>query len=121
MTKHIIMEVTNVSNTTGSNSHNIIDSCGSAIHTGPYGLDTDHTQNMKICNFYLDDDTKYLVQAKIASLPIEATKGCLAATIRALLKVFIATDNKIIVESGLLDSIINEYVTTTKKNKRSKL
>lgn len=73
-----------------------------------------------IFNFYLDDDVKRETQAKLSRLTGDQPKGQLAALIRVLLKVFVATpDEK--VNPLLIDAIAAEYEYSTKCNKRSRL
>lgn len=71
-------------------------------------------------NFYLDDDLKKEVQAKLTRLTNDTPKGQLASLIRILLKQFNATpDEK--VNKNLIDAISAEYTYSQTLNKRSKL
>jgi hypothetical protein len=71
-------------------------------------------------NFYLDDDLKGKVQAKISRLAGDQPKGQVAALIRVLLRQFAATpDDK--VNPLLIEAIAAEYEYSTKLNKRSRL
>jgi hypothetical protein len=71
-------------------------------------------------NFYLDDNLKKDVQAKLTRLTNDTPKGQLASLIRILLKQFNATpDEK--VNPLLLQAIEAEYVYSQTLNKRSKM
>ncbi len=71
-------------------------------------------------NFYLDDELKDKVQAKISRLLKDQPKGQVAALIRVLLRQFVATpDDK--TNPLLLEAIAAEYEYSTKLNKRSRL
>jgi hypothetical protein len=71
-------------------------------------------------NFYLDDDVKEKAQAKLSRLTGDQPKGQMAALIRVLLRVFVATpDEK--VNPLLIQAIAAEYEYSAKCNKRSKL
>ena len=71
-------------------------------------------------NFYLDDELKAEVQAKLSRLTNETPKGQLASLIRVLLKQFNATpDEK--VNKTLIEAISAEYVYSQTLNKRSRM
>lgn len=71
-------------------------------------------------NFYLDDDLKQEVQAKLVRLTNDTPKGQLASLIRVLLKQFNATpDEK--VNKDLIEAIAAEYVFSQTLNKRSRM
>ena len=74
----------------------------------------------KIVNFYLDDDLKTRVNAKLLRLNGRENKGQLSALIRTLLKQFDLTpDDK--VDCRLLEACKVEYEMSTKLNKRSRM
>ena len=71
-------------------------------------------------NFYLDDEVKEQVQAKLLRLTGDRPKGQIAALIRILLKQFIMTpDEKI--NPLLIQAIDAEYEYSQKLNKRSNM
>lgn len=71
-------------------------------------------------NFYLDDIDKQKAIDKLVRLSGDRPKGQLAALLRVLLKVFIATpDDK--TDQLLIEAIAAEYEYSTKMNKRSNL
>lgn len=71
-------------------------------------------------NFYLDDADKQKAIDKLVRLSGDRPKGQLAALIRVLLKVFIATpDDK--TDPLLIEAIGAEYEYSAKMNKRSSL
>lgn len=71
-------------------------------------------------NFYLDDNIKQEVQEKLERINGQKNKGQLAALIRVLLKRFLTTsDNE--TNMQLLQEIDEEYETSTKLNKRSRM
>lgn len=76
--------------------------------------------NMKLFSLYLDDITKYKVLCKLKEMGLDTQKGSLSALIRVLLQDFAsATDSAYL--ATLVEKINNEYLFTTKKNKRSHL
>lgn len=70
--------------------------------------------SMSQTSFYLDDLTKLRVIRRLKALGLDTDKGTISATIRVLLRRF--TEQK---DDTLIDEIKNEYLFTTKKNKRS--
>lgn len=76
--------------------------------------------NMKLFNFYLDDVTKLECLQRLRENGIETEKGALSALIRVLLNQFANSDLPEWVEMTC-NQVYDEYVLTTKKNKRSKL
>lgn len=71
-------------------------------------------------NFYLDDEVKEQVQAKLLRLTGDKPKGQVAALIRILLKQFAMTpDEKI--NPLLIQAIDAEYEYSQKLNKRSNM
>lgn len=76
--------------------------------------------NMRLFNFYLDDVTKLECLRKLRENGIETEKGALSALIRVLLNQFANSDLPEWVEMTC-NQVYEEYVLTTKKNKRSKL
>jgi hypothetical protein len=76
--------------------------------------------NMKLFNFYLDDVTKLIVLQKMRTLGLDGKKGTLAALIRVLLNEFAESDD-VHHDSIIKYKVEDEYLLTTKKNKRSKL
>lgn len=71
-------------------------------------------------NFYLDDDDKQKAIDKLVRLSGDRPKGQLAALLRILVKVFIATpDDK--TDPLLIEAIAAEYEYSAKMNKRSNL
>mgnify|MGYP000913443166 CR=1 FL=1 len=70
--------------------------------------------SMTQTSFYLDDLTKLRVIRRLKALGLDTDKGTMSATIRVLLRRF--TEQK---DDTLIDEIKNEYLFTTKKNKRS--
>ena len=76
---------------------------------------------MKLFSFYLDDLTKVKVLHKLTELGLDTKKGTLSALIRVLLTYFAELINDDSTLEYILRQIEEEYVLTTKKNKRSKL
>lgn len=76
---------------------------------------------MKTFNFYLDDVTKLQVLKRLRELGMDQKKGTMSALIRVLLTYF----TELIDDDPTLEYIIRkvneEYVFTTKKNKRSSM
>lgn len=78
------------------------------------------TTKKNLFNFYLDDDVKLAAQNKLIRTVGGQPKGQLAALIRVLLKLYIATpDDK--TNKLLTDAIAAEYEFSQKLNKRSRL
>lgn len=75
---------------------------------------------MKPFNFYLDDITKLNVLKRLRGLGLDTAKGSISALIRVLLNYFAQTDDTKFVLM-MSELIKDEYIFTTKKNKRSKL
>ena len=76
--------------------------------------------SMKMFNFYLDDVTKLEVLRKLREYGLDTKKGTLSALIRVLLRQFAETDLVEWVEMTC-QQVEEEYVFTTKKNKRSSM
>ena len=76
--------------------------------------------NMRPFMFYLDDVTKLQVLQKLRENGLDTAKGTLSALIRVLLSQFAETDSPEWIEV-VCNQVQEEYVFTTKKNKRSKL
>lgn len=77
-------------------------------------------ERKEIFNFYIEPSLKADVQAKLARVTGDMTKGQMASLIRVQLRQFVATpDDKI--NHLLLDALAAEYEFSTKKNKRSML
>jgi len=71
---------------------------------------------MSLFSLYIDDETKLQALLKLKEIGLDTKKGSLSATIRVLLRGFV--DGTIQV---LPTTIEQEYLFTTKKNKRSSL
>lgn len=76
--------------------------------------------NMRPFMFYLDDVTKLQVLQKLRENGLDTKKGTLSALIRVLLTQFAESDLPEWIEL-VCSQVEQEYVFTTKKNKRSKL
>lgn len=76
--------------------------------------------NMKAFTFYLDDITKMTVLRKLRELGVDTKKGSLSALIRVLLTEFAENDNSVY-DEYIGARVQEEYLFTTKKNKRSTL
>ena len=76
--------------------------------------------NMRPFMFYLDDVTKLQVLQKLRENGLDREKGTLSALIRVLLAQFAETDSPEW-EEEVYRRVEEEYIFTTKKNKRSKL
>lgn len=78
-------------------------------------------KKMSSFTLYIDENTKLAVQQRLSMLVPDANKGTMASLIRVLLRDFVSLP----FDDSLLDSykeaIEEEYLYTTKKNKRSKL
>lgn len=72
---------------------------------------------MSAFTFYLDDVTKLAVMHKLKELGLDTAKGSLSATIRVLLQEFATLTPT----PTLAEKIKQEYLFTTRKNKRSTL
>ena len=74
----------------------------------------------QLFNFYLEDSDKKAAMEKLKRLKGDNSKGQLAADLRVMIKLFIATpDEK--VNKDILEAEDAEYVYNTYKNKRSYL
>ena len=78
-------------------------------------------KKMSAFTFYLDNETKLAVQQRLSMIVPDATKGALAALIRVLLRDFMSLPFDDHVFDFYKKAIEEEYLYTTKKNKRSKL
>ena len=76
--------------------------------------------NMKPFMFYLDDVTKLQVLQKLRENGLDSAKGTISALIRVLLTQFAESDSPEWIEMTVAQ-VEEEYLFTTKKNKRSKL
>lgn len=74
---------------------------------------------MKAFTFYLDDITKLCVMQKLKNNGLDTKKGSLAALIRVLLGNFADMDPTSPEFTLILAQVNDEYIFTTKKNKRS--
>ena len=72
--------------------------------------------SMKAFTFMLDDVTKMLVLQKLRENNLDTKKGTISALIRVLLNYFIPDDPTF---EYIVQQVEEEYVFTTKKNKRS--
>ena len=75
---------------------------------------------MKAYTLYIDNITKLEVLKKLKIIGMDTAKGSLAATIRVMLSLF-AEDKLGIPDDEMAALIAEEYLFTTKKNKRSSL
>lgn len=75
--------------------------------------------SMKAFTFMLDDVTKLIVLQKLKELGLDTKKGSISALIRVLLNHFAATSTADPAMTELTKEIEEEYIFTTKKNKRS--
>lgn len=75
--------------------------------------------SMKAFTFYLDDITKLAVLQKLKTNGLDTAKGTLAALIRVLLQDFSELDPTSAHFQELINRVAEEYLFTTKKNKRS--
>ena len=75
--------------------------------------------SMKAFTFMLDDVTKLLVLQKLREMGLDTKKGSISALIRVLLNHFAATPIADPAMIELAKEIEEEYLFTTKKNKRS--
>lgn len=78
-------------------------------------------KKMSAFTFYLDDETKLAVQQRLSMIVPDAKKGALAALIRVLLRDFVSLPFDDHMLDSYKEAIEEEYLYTTKKNKRSKL
>lgn len=74
--------------------------------------------SMSPFTLYIDDVTKLEVMKKLKYLGIDTAKGSIAATIRVLLSHFVE-NNDAQFDEMMTRRIKEEYLFTTKKNKRS--
>lgn len=74
---------------------------------------------MKAFTFMLDDITKLKVLKKLKALGLDTKKGSISALIRVLLNEFAEVHAGDPVMSELAKKVKEEYIFTTKKNKRS--
>jgi len=72
----------------------------------------------KLFNFYLEDEIKEKVTAKLTKEIGHTEKGALASLIRVMLYDYLATEE---VNPGLIKRVMDEYIYTQTKNKRSKM
>ena len=75
---------------------------------------------MRAFTFMLDDITKVEVLKKLRENGLDTAKGSLSALIRVLLREFAETDSPEW-EEVVFQQVEEEYLFTTKKNKRSTL
>ena len=75
--------------------------------------------SMKAFTFMLDDVTKLLVLQKLREIGLDTKKGSISALIRVLLNHFAATPTADPAMIELAKEVEEEYLFTTKKNKRS--
>ena len=80
----------------------------------------EHTR-MKAFTFMLDDVTKLEVLKKLKAIGVDTKKGSISALIRVLLNEFVEVHAGDPVMSELARKIKEEYIFTTKKNKRSSM
>lgn len=76
--------------------------------------------SMRAFTFYLDDITKLEVLTKLRENGCDQKKGTLAALIRVLLSEFAAATDPTYTNS-IFCKVEQEYLFTTKKNKRSNM
>lgn len=76
---------------------------------------------MKLYNFYLDELTKLQAQKKLIENGCDTLKGSLSALIRVLLRYYIDLIPDDPTFEYLTRKVQEEYLYTTKKNKRSKM
>ena len=74
---------------------------------------------MKAFTFMLDDVTKLEVLKKLKALGLDTKKGSISALIRVLLNEFAECPAGLPGMSELAKKVEEEYLFTTKKNKRS--
>lgn len=75
--------------------------------------------SMKAFTFMLDDVTKMLVLQKLRELGLDTKKGSISALIRVLLNHFAELPLNDPAMAELVREVEEEYLFTTKKNKRS--
>lgn len=73
--------------------------------------------SMRAFTFYLDDITKVEVLIRLRESGLDTAKGTLSALIRVLLHQFARTDDI----KNICNLVQEEYLFTTKKNKRSSM
>ena len=76
---------------------------------------------MKTFNFMLDDITKLYVLQKLRENGLDTKKGTISALIRVLLNYFVDLSPDDPIFEYIVDEVEQEYLFTTKKNKRSSL
>lgn len=76
---------------------------------------------MKPFNFMLDDVTKLYVLQKLRENGLDTKKGTISALIRVLLNYFVDLSPEDPAFEYLVDQVEQEYLFTTKKNKRSSM
>lgn len=76
---------------------------------------------MKPFNFMLDDVTKLYVLQKLRENGLDTKKGTISALIRVLLNYFVDLLPDDPTFEYLVDQVEQEYLFTTKKNKRSSM
>ena len=76
---------------------------------------------MKTFNFKLDNVTKLLVIQKLKSAGVENDKGSISALIRVLLNYFVELIPDDPTFEYMIEKVQEEYIFTTKKNKRSSM
>lgn len=72
----------------------------------------------KLFNFYLEDEIKEKVTTKLTKEIGKTEKGALASLIRVMLYDYLATEE---VNPSLIKRVMDEYIYTQTKNKRSKM
>lgn len=77
--------------------------------------------SMRIFNFYLDDVTKVSVLAKLREQGCDTQKGALSALIRVLLNEFTIIPDGDERLDRIIAKVQEEYIFTTRRNKRSAL
>ena len=75
--------------------------------------------SMKAFTFMLDDVTKLLVIQKLKENGLDTKKGSISALIRVLLNYFTDIDPEDPTFMYIIQKVEEEYIFTTKKNKRS--
>lgn len=75
--------------------------------------------SMRAFTFMLDDVTKVEVLRTLREHGVETKKGSLSALIRVLLNYFVELPNDDPLTEQIIQAVEEEYLFTTKKNKRS--
>lgn len=78
-------------------------------------------KKMSSFTLYIDENTKLAVQQRLSMLVPDANKGTMASLIRVLLRDFVSLPFDDSLFDSYKEAIEEEYLYTTKKNKRSKL